>query len=585
MYKAHRSVAELCDPNISAVFFSHLDSGGFPHLIHRNDPNLSENQADQDDADFGLTENHVEENRLQQDDYQWLMNYSRTRSSNSFLLGIRELDLAYTWPQSWHGFSFEHLLSWIKKTKDNIVLQSSQSHPVDISSFSVMQQKAYNLVHKHTFGSHQDDQLLMLVLGTAGTGKSFLINAIDQLFKTRDCSQCLKITAPTGIAAANIQGSTIYSLIPLLQHSITRHRLHSLQMMMMDVKLLIIDEYSFLSVAIIDKLDQHLRKIFPRKSNVPFGGLNILLCGDPAQLPPVNGKPLYAYQGSSSHLAARFHLFDKVVELDHVFRQSGNDQSQIKFRNLLTRVANCEASEDDWRLLQTRRPSCLSKEDNNSFDVSKFIVSTNDARHQINHDKLSKFSPVIKITDCDGDVTNIDDDSMEAEHVNPKNPQLYAVGAEVMLTANLWTEVGLVNGACGTVVAILKPEDNRKLYVLMVDIPSYHGPALSPSHPTIVPITHMSTLNFSGIPLTLAWAITIHKSQGMTLERVTIDLGDTEFSSGLTFVALSRAKTFHGLRIMPFDFDRYARIANGTHVNARRAEMQRLRLLAKNTIG
>jgi hypothetical protein len=89
--------------------------------------------------------------------------------------------------------------------------------------------------------------------------------------------------------------------------------------MMKNVKLLVIDEYSFLSVTVIDKLDHHLRK------NSPAQGLNILLCGDPAQLPPVVGKPLYAYQGSTSHLAAR--LFDKVVELDHVFRQCGDDQS------------------------------------------------------------------------------------------------------------------------------------------------------------------------------------------------------------------------------------------------------------------
>jgi hypothetical protein len=65
--------------------------------------------------------------------------------------------------------------------------------------------------------------------------------------------------------------------------------------------------------------------------------------------------------------------------------------------------------------------------------MSKFIVSTNDVRHQINHDKLSTFSPLIKIDHCDGGVTNCDDDNMEAEHVEQKHPHLYAVGAEVML--------------------------------------------------------------------------------------------------------------------------------------------------------
>jgi ABC-type transport system involved in cytochrome bd biosynthesis fused ATPase/permease subunit len=122
------------------------------------------------------------------------------------------------------GFSFMHLLSWIGDTKQTAVLPAPRSSPVNTSSFSVRQQKAYTLVHKHTFGSKQSQQLLVVVLGTAGTGKSFLINAIRQLFEEHDCSYDLKTTASTGIAAANIQGSTIYSLIPLLQETITGHR-------------------------------------------------------------------------------------------------------------------------------------------------------------------------------------------------------------------------------------------------------------------------------------------------------------------------------------------------------------------------
>jgi hypothetical protein len=210
-----------------------------------------------------------------------------------------------------------------------------------------------------------------------------------------------------------------------------------------------------------------------------------------------------------------------------------------------------DGSKQDILPVYQRRTTCLLTRQNSLFQrMMRVIKST--MTSSLHFPPLSKLIIVIGVTNCD-------DDNMEAEHLEHKHPHLYAVGAEVMLTANLWTEVGLVNGACasacGTVVAILKPEDNRKLYILMVNIPSYHGPALSPSHPTVVPITHITTRNFSGISLTLAWAITIHKSQGMSLEHVTVDLGETEFSSGLTFVALSRAQSFHGLRIMPFDFN------------------------------
>jgi hypothetical protein len=117
----------------------------------------------------------------------------------------------------------------------------------------------------------------------------------------------------------------------------------------------------------------------------------------------------------------------------------------------------------------------------------------------------------------------------------------------------------------------------------MVEFPGYCGPALSPGQPFVVPITQIRTGKSSGIPLTLAWAITIHKAQGMTIERVTIDLGHKEFASGLTFIALSRAKSFYGLRIRPFDLDCYQSIGISKHVEARREEFCRLRRIAAAT--
>lgn len=152
-----------------------------------------------------------------------------------------------------------------------------------------------------------------------------------------------------------------------------------------------------------------------------------------------------------------------------------------------------------------------------------------------------------------------------------------------MLTVNLWTEAGLVNGACGVIDAILKPEHDKKTRVIMVDFPNYRSPPLSTIAPTVVPITHIRIPRFTGIPLTLAWAITIHKVQGMTMDHITVDLGKKEFATGMTFVALSRAKRFDGLRIVPFDWNRYKNIQNGKHVEARREEFRRLRALAATT--
>jgi ATP-dependent exoDNAse (exonuclease V) alpha subunit len=113
------------------------------------------------------------------------------------------------------------------------------------------------------------------------------------------------------------------------------------------------------------------------------------------------------------------------------------------------------------------------------------------------------------------------------------------LGAEVVLTTNLWTEAGLVNCARGTVEGILKPRDDRRARIALVDLPMYCGPTLPAIRPTVVPITQVRSGSTKGM---LAWAITIHKAQGMT-----IDLGRRKV--GLSFVALSRAKTFEGLRV------------------------------------
>jgi ATP-dependent exoDNAse (exonuclease V) alpha subunit len=217
------------------------------------------------------------------------------------------------------------------------------------------------------------------------------------------------------------------------------------------------------------------------------------------------------------------------------------------------------------------------------FDNCKYVVANNDTRNIVNREKLAKLSPVIRIDDCDDDAFNVEEEAYEGDRYGTNDSQLFAIGSDVMMIMNLWTEAGLVNGACGTVVGILKPDDGRKARVLMVDFPKYQGPVLDTRYPTVVPVTQVSSRQLKGIPLTLSWAITIHKSQGMTLDRVTVDLGDSEYSSGLTFVALSRAKSFFGLRVRPFDLRRYTRITAGKYVLARRSEYCRLRLLAAAT--
>ena len=135
----------------------------------------------------------------------------------------------------------------------------------------------------------------------------------------------------------------------------------------------------------------------------------------------------------------------------------------------------------------------------------------------------------------------------------PKNLTL-APGARVMLRTNMWTKMGLTNGSMGTVTGVIASENDTMPICVLVRFPDYKGPAAIPGDPSIVPVPPFTSkfgtdksLMRTTIPLSLAWAITIHKSQGQTYDKAAVNLGDKELSVGLTYVALSRVKKATGL--------------------------------------
>ena len=198
--------------------------------------------------------------------------------------------------------------------------------------------------------------------------------------------------------------------------------------------------------------------------------------------------------------------------------------------------------------------------------------------------------PICKmVADHKGDKTAQCADSTKAWGLHPV---IYmAQGAKVMLRINVLQKFGLVNGSQGTVVDILHDEESYNRFCLpkaiIVDFKNYKGPALFKDHPTYVPIVpfHASWVDSkqrtrTQIPLDLSWAMTIHKSQGLTLERAVIDLGNRENPcGGITFVALSRLKTFDGLFLKPMTYGRIEQINGKVMLQKRREEEKRLHKL------
>ena len=170
---------------------------------------------------------------------------------------------------------------------------------------------------------------------------------------------------------------------------------------------------------------------------------------------------------------------------------------------------------------------------------------------------------------------------------------LIAKGARVMLTMNLWSSVGLCNGSTGIIEDIVYAENHQPPLLpiaVVVKFDNYTGPSILniPNCVPIPPVTATSYLNNTfherqQIPLTLAWALTIHKSQGMTLDKTWIDIGKKETCLGISYVALSRVRNISSVIIEPVTFDRLSSIKKSKNLKYRMAEEKRLQDLANKT--
>ena len=335
---------------------------------------------------------------------------------------------------------------------------------------------------------------------------------------------------------------------------------------------------------ILGQVDRRLRQVFPHRGQEVFGGCSCLLFGDFGQLPPVMDLPLYTTD-SRSELSdqgrAAYHQFNQAVVLNQVMRQAGQDPEQVQFRDILLRLRDAKVTVADWKCLMTQTPTLV--QDLSPFANALHLNPTVEAVVEYNVSQLRASSqPIatIKAVHTGANASTVPaDDAGGLEAVI-----CLARSARVMLTSNLWVDVGLVNGAMGTIRAICYrsggPPDLP--ISVMVHFDNYSGPTL---HDGTVPITPLRRTWSSSrgqcsrlqLPLKLAWAVTIHKSQGLTLDKVVIDVGKREYSSGLTFVACSRVRQLKDLLFtLPFPLQRLANLANSQRLRERQEEDVRL---------
>jgi hypothetical protein len=250
-------------------------------------------------------------------------------------------------------------------------------------------------------------------------------------------------------------------------------------------------------------------------------------------------------------------------------RQQGEDETTIRFRTALGELRESKLSESSWQLLCTRVQNQLLPDEVAQFQSALRLYFTNEEVRERNYSQLAAENRPVKRIMSKHTGRNASKAS-DKEADNLPTELLLCVDAQVMLTANLWTEQGLVNGSIGTVEDILW-DVGQDLSVsmpsmLLVRFSEYSGPDFLGYGSKTVPIfPAVRQFQFRGaactrtqFPLRLAYAITVHKSQGLTLSRVVLNIDQREHCLGLSYVAISRVKALDGLMFeSPFDFSRF----------------------------
>ena len=379
----------------------------------------------------------------------------------------------------------------------------------------------------------------MFITGRAGTGKSTLL----QLFRNTTKKKTV-VLAPTGIAALNVQGQTIHSFFgfppkPLQRADIKKRRNRSLYK---KIDILIIDEISMVRADMMDNIDYFLR--INRENPNPFGGVQLVFFGDLFQLPPVVSTDVernlfQLYYDSPYFFSAKVFESDFVLEkmeLRKVYRQEARH-----FIRLLDAVRSNQMDYDDLEDLNERHaPEHIEEGHYITLSTRNAIVD------QINEKELRKI-PSEEFTFIASVTGNF------KPNVFPTESALkLKLGAQVMFVKND-PKKQFVNGTIGEVVQLdnhsikVEVSENGKHKIIEVEKVEWEILKYKSESTTDQKIDTEVMGTFKQYPLRLAWAITIHKSQGKTFEKVIIDLGRGAFEHGQTYVALSRCRTLDGI--------------------------------------
>jgi ATP-dependent exoDNAse (exonuclease V) alpha subunit len=423
-----------------------------------------------------------------------------------------------------------------------------------VIDFNEQFEKAYNLM-EYTVKN-------VFITGKAGTGKSTLLKYFVSKTKKN-----VAVLAPTGVAAVNIKGQTIHSFFNF-KPDITLEKAAKLKPVDRDIyrnlDTIIIDEVSMTRADIIDSMDVFLRKYGPKRNN-PFGGIQMIFIGDLYQLPPVvtrkeqalfkniykspyffdalvfrNAKEQMVFDFEKKRLKKEKKIFEmEFIELEKIYRQSDE-----LFISILNAIRNNTITDEQLEILNKRYIP--------DFKIDKdyhyiYLTSTNDLAEKINFEKLNDLKG--RLFRYTGKVKG----NISVNELPTSLELSFKIGSQIMLLNNdsygRW-----INGSVGVIEDVIMSGDRDDIIIVklengkLVEIEPFKWELFEFRYDVEnKKIVTNVTGYFIQYPIKLAWAVTIHKSQGLTFDRVIIDTGRGLFSHGHMYVALSRCKTLDGI--------------------------------------